>query len=591
MVIPAAVSREMVAYIRYLARGGWTSALTPLASVVLDRLRRRPAVERVKPWYLHGPAPGGIPTLHGLPPVGLTLQRGMKVPEQLELPLATRTLTVAGRVEWGITFDDPEDTFALHRFGWVPRLLVAWPDHGMAVTLWEMVQDWIARGPRPGVRAAWHPYTVSERLVHWLILASLLGRNSIEMDGKDTVFSSVITQAAYLANHLESYGPARTNNHLTNNGRALYLAGLAVGDAALQHVGRTILTHELNRMFSSSGFLREGSSHYHLLLCRTYLEILWTAETIGDDLLVDTLRWPVSQMVERARFFNAGDGGPMPLIGDVSPDCPPEWLVPIAGLGEGGWLELWARDVKGEAIPSGFSGFADAGWHRYVGTRYCLFLHTGTRFTLAPGTHAHHDVGGFELRADGVQLIADPGRPSYQRGRWGEGLQGAGAHAAITVDGYEPFVSEGCNWARFMPEAYIQHEIQTEWVPALHEFTVAHNGFARLGNVGWWRRVFRFLDDGVTVSDLLEGCGKRTLQATFPLHPQVHPRREGNSLVLEAKGTSRWVLTWDVPDCWMEIVPQIFSSAYGSAVASTCVRIRWRTELPCQGRFSLRTGD
>ena len=69
---------------------------------------------------------------------------------------------------------------------------------------------------------------------------------------------------------LEYFGDSYTSNHLANNGRGLFLLGLALGDAASADIGGRILLNEAKRIFLPSGVLREGSTHYHALLARNY---------------------------------------------------------------------------------------------------------------------------------------------------------------------------------------------------------------------------------------------------------------------------------------------------------------------------------
>ena len=75
---------------------------------------------------------------------------------------------------------------------------------------------------------------------------------------------------AAIFSHLEYFIENNTGNHLANNGRGLFLGGLELSLDQWADVGGRILIEEGRRIFTSNGLLREGSSHYHLLVTRWY---------------------------------------------------------------------------------------------------------------------------------------------------------------------------------------------------------------------------------------------------------------------------------------------------------------------------------
>ena len=85
--------------------------------------------------------------------------------------------------------------------------------------------------------------------------------------------------------------------------------------------GARILEEEAKRIFSSSGVLREGSSHYHLLIARNYADA-WLAARRHGRPEAAVLRDITSRAPAVVPWLILPGG--MPLIGDVSPDCPPE---------------------------------------------------------------------------------------------------------------------------------------------------------------------------------------------------------------------------------------------------------------------------
>src|SRR5690606_15729932 len=136
-------------------------------------------------------------------------------------------------------------------------------DPAWLTLLW---QAWAERFGRPDDGWAWHPYSAAERVVNILDFAQRRGLPA----PADHTAALLARHAPAIAERLEYFGEHHTSNHLSNNGRGLYRLGLALGLPAATEMGMRILLAEAERIFAPSGVLREGSSHYHLLLTRNY---------------------------------------------------------------------------------------------------------------------------------------------------------------------------------------------------------------------------------------------------------------------------------------------------------------------------------
>jgi len=264
--------------------------------------------------------------------------------------LASRVLPIDGGIDWAQAFGDPEDTSALHRFGWLLRERLANPARVQHDGL-AWIDDWVAADRAGRIPAAgWDAYSTSERMVNWLVGlrgTPLTANLRMEVD----------RQAEHLLAHLEDRGRL-TNNHILNNARALYMAGVFFGVERFARIGRAIVERFHGELFTSGDFLREGSSHYHFLLTRSYLELLWCAREARDEPFESWLLPRIERMAAVAEAFlvRNGSGLTMPLIGDISPDFEPEWfygLVLVASrwtswrtvldtvLFPSGWHSLW----------------------------------------------------------------------------------------------------------------------------------------------------------------------------------------------------------------------------------------------------------
>jgi uncharacterized heparinase superfamily protein len=508
-------------------------------------------------------------------------------------------------------------------------MLAVEPSRRVAGMALGFTRDWVGSGPRAKTHPAWQSYTVSERIVHW-VLFLLLARDRVAVAECDQVaiHESLVKQADYLLENLEYHGPDRTNNHLLNNGRALYMAGVFVGSARHISAGRTILAEESAARFSPSGFLAEGSSHYHLLLTRTLLEVLWMARLTDDLALCRALEGPTARALRCARFFFPRQDSPLPLMGDVSPDFPPDWLAGLPTLafhrgtkdGETpapfstGWHSLWGN--SGTAVPwvlpenlppdvqpsRGILAFPDAGWYQCVTAVYAIFWRAAAPGSVIESCHAHHDLGSFELHAQGYPVVVDPGRATYQPARGGHTWRSARSHNTVVVDGQEPSVTRGFNGHAAFLETYARAHLEVRWTGggSLREFAVRHDGFKRLPGLGTWTRRFLLSEGSVKVVDRLQGEGCHRIETFFHLHPDVDARQDipGRTVRCEhPKGSLRIEHACEslqsVELCRMGAFEDggpagRFSPRYGVVVPAWSIRFHQVIRLPAESVFELR---
>ncbi len=375
--------REARFYVRWLLREGKGIAGLSRAAVWLFK-RSRP-VSALPPYLSKGETawrPGR--TRHQPPVEGCfgemrRLSAEGRRPSAVEISLATRSLRMTSPFGWDVAgTTDAEDVFALHRFGWVFPALRQNPTQACALFFWGRVLEWIEAVPLRAGSAAWEPYSMSERAVNWLLLMELLKRSGAGvLPEEPRVRRSLESHGRELLARLEYYGEKdRTNNHLINNGRALYVLGVFFGDGRWQEAGRRILKEEASRSFTPGGFLREGSVHYHFLLLRTYSEMERVSRAAGDQPFAEWSGAFAARLREAARFFLGEPDAPLPLLGDLSPDAPPQWLRSAAGGLSDGWAWFWGDAGKKDDFPQASAGFQDRrvdGWARYDAPAYRVF--------------------------------------------------------------------------------------------------------------------------------------------------------------------------------------------------------------------------
>jgi len=557
------------------------------------------------------PAKTGRPVL----PLGGFVADGAEFPDRIDLRLAGETLpgSSLGSLPWNREFADDEDLAALHRFAWALPLIARYCHGSGRLPCFQAVMaaifDWIDRHPDvEPCREPWHPYTVSERIVNWLYV---LAAADEPPPSSDRIAESILRQAQYLAGNLEYFGESYTGNHLSNNGRALYLAGLFLRDASLFSRGKSILLQERGRIFAEPGFLREGSAHYQFLVTRNYCEALFFARYFQDASMATELEPTVSALAKGCRFFMVAAGGGefvLPLIGDLSPDCPPEWLSGVPWVCD----LLTAAPAADPPVPFGWHFFfanarsvgvmsppttavpvvASREWGRLDSCAWSVFGHVNPAGVPITAGHAHQDTGSVAIFWNGNPLVIDCGRKRYSQDAVGSKGKEYHAHSMAVLD--------ECNPAPFFRGIYSDSFLarRAGRVPVIQigadSLEVVHGGFARLKGGGMHSRTVCCFPGRVELLDRFEGRGRHRVTLILHFPCQVVAGGGKVSVVTPFK-PSGFSLT--LPEGLAEL--QLHrggseegrygwaSSAYGAASEITSVVAQGMVELPWSGKTIL----
>ena len=529
-----------------------------LTGRALGRFPGPPRFTTHRPPYLTGKLP--LPAEHPDPPAPFrTLGDGVPR-DPLTLALAGEVVTILSGEEDALferAFADTESLLAFHRFAWISEM-GSGTDPRWVGALWRA---WRKLHGEPGGGWPWHPYTAAERVINILAFARVHG---LPGEAGDTL-AVLAAHGPAIAGGLEYFGEHHTSNHLANNGRGLYRLGLELGLSHCAQVGSEILINEAARIFLSSGVLREGSSHYHLLVAGWYADAAaWArqykrpeAQTLAD--IANAALAVVPRLV-----LPAG----LPLIGDISPDCTPlSTLQKIAGILP---VEACNLDV-----------LAQDGWLRAdIGDWSGLWHVAPDGWSPMPG-HGHQDCGTFELHCRGEALFIDPGRGAYGDDGDAAYYRAAGVHNLLLIDGADPFPFNKPYYdATFRlaiggPPPVLVREGNT----VLH----AHSGFARLKEIKHLNRRWEFEGGAFTLLDHVSGAGRHTLTRRL-----VTPMAAGidDSGVTLTGGKGRYHLHADGP---CELHPLTAWNAYGAGRPATMIEITLEADLPFEGRIRVET--
>lgn len=456
--------------------------------------------------------------------------------------------------------DDPEAHFARHRWA---NCAAALGDETRARAAFADVQAWLAQPPGRA-DAAWETYSCCERVVN---LALLLAAHPTLLREADEaqLWTFFDESAAWIDAYLEYYGPVRTNNHFFNNGRALIVAGCVLGNDAWLMTGLNIAEHFGPVLFSVDGCLREGSSHYQLIVAGWLFDALLFASLALPAARLARLEALARDVGRACARFAAMQPNMDQHIGDISPDLHPR--LTLARL----------RLLYGERLVEVGVGTALGEWLFAERGRSVLFARAVRNWPQKHTTHAHADFGGFIWLHAGHAILADAGRQDYLPRPETQAQLGPAAHNTLLVNGVGALAASVLRVGLWYPQPYADARVEVN--AAADGFVLRHNGFARIPSVGCHSREVRLVEGGLEVIDSVEGCGGVELSLYWHFAPGwldegeralASPAGRLRVNVDGARGARR---VWSDYTC---------SGAYGEATLARSLMIAWRAELPCR---------
>lgn len=435
---------------------------------------------------------------------------------------------------WKETFDDPENILSLNRWNW---LLTSITNNDCSVTSrWGtcMIKSYIndmSILPK-GIRS--ESYTVAERISNTCIFFRSLEKNWISIPRE--LYKSLDKMAYYLINNLEFHSGDLTGNHIVNNARALMLYGYSTNNNKFVVLGKEILGQMLPKLIDQGGFLREGSSHYQFLFSRWMLELRIVGEENYDFQLLGILNSVLFKLIEGCKFFiitnKENSKKSIPLIGDVSPDCDPYWLLDMpfsapALLNEKqkamhiskGWSELfydWKCNIKYNWNKRTQLILSNS-WTRVEFEDWVAIFHHETPIKESIASHSHYDFGSFVLYHKGKEIIIDTGRINYIRNDTSNLYVSQKFHSTISLNGLPVVMRRG---DRFFPPHYIESNFKKTLLNDKRKitFSIENSGLSRITTKEILHtRFFMFYKNSIKIVDKIVGNGSYKMECYFQL--------------------------------------------------------------------------
>jgi hypothetical protein len=275
--------------------------------------------------------------------------------------------------------------------------------------------------------------------------------------------------------------------------------------------------------------------------------------------------------------------GRFPLIGDVSPDCPPAWLEGLLPGREGGWLAALPAEERAlvEALKSARPVDCDAlrldGWLKCAHGPWSALVHASPEgWSHMPG-HGHQDLGSFELHWNGVPVLIDPGRGTYEDCEAARADVSALHHNGLSIDGADPYPPNRPYYApSFRREVVAKPPVLSRCDGGM---MLRHHGFSRLGGIGTAERRLSLTATAATIADHVAGGGYHGVERRLVTTLQV---AEGGRLLV-GPGVRFRIQAGGA----FATEPVTVWHAYGEGRPATVITIAERTALPWNGELRI----
>jgi hypothetical protein len=338
------------------------------------------------------------------------------------------------RIEWSKFYYGLDLAHAFHTTG-DPRFPRAWE---------RLVRSWLRQVP-VGFDSS---DVTARRIQNWIYAWDSFVNAAYFDDFTEGFEAELLASLAAQIKHLRAHlTPER--NHRTLELYALFVAALALpeldADGALLDFAVTELHRNLLADIRPDGVHREHSTHYHMLVLRSFLGARENARLYGL-----TLPAGFDARLKRACDFalhcHRPDGS-IPALSDSDTASYADLLMLAADFfARPDYLYVATGGAQGIRPRQTNVSFPDSGYHvqrsdwgagqkTMRDARYLIF----DCGALGDGGHGHYDLLNVEIAAGGRPLIVDPGRYTYSEhgANWRHWFKGTAAHNTVCVDGLD----------------------------------------------------------------------------------------------------------------------------------------------------------
>jgi hypothetical protein len=392
----------------------------------------------------------------------------------------------------------------------------------------------------------------------------------------DQLVESIAEQVQYLRLNL-----AAERNHRTLELYALFIIALALPELDARGELLTFSIEELHRNLlvdiREDGVHREHSTHYHMIVLRSFVAARINAQLFG-------LTFPngFDQRLERAcefALYAHRPDGDIPALSDSDTGSYLD-VLELAGriFSRSDFHYVATKGEKGTPPPQKYVGFSEAGYFiqrsgwgenrtSFANERFLIF----DCGPLGDGGHGHYDALSVEIAAGGRPLIVDPGRFTYHEDKlnWRHWFKGTSAHNTVCVDGLDQTPYRCGKPKGRLAEVQLVERLSAPNFDLLRgqvtspSYDAVHTRF-----------IFFIADEYWVIVDQLSGEVPHDYNLRFHLAPEamnhtVFQRRDGNNAVI-APGLALIFPAHNEP----QLEPGWVAPQYGQRLSAPVVSVR-----------------
>lgn len=479
------------------------------------------------------------------------------------------------RIEWSKFYYGLDLSFAYRETGddeyrrtW-ERLALSWMrqvpvDFDSSDVMGRRIQNWIY---------AWDAFSSSPRFSGFA-------------DGfEEQILASLSEQVNHLRGHLTA-----ERNHRTLELYALFVAALALpeldADGSLFDLAVAELHRNLLTDIRHDGVQRENSTHYHMLVLRSFLGARENARRFGIE-FPDGFDSHLERACEFAMHCHRPDGL-IPALSDSDTGSYADILKLAAELfSRPDFLYVATKGTHGTPPRDVNASFPDGGYFiqrsdwgdgdtAYEDARFLVF----DCGSPGDGGHGHYDLLNVEIAANGRPLVVDPGRYTYSEHgteNWRHWFKGTAAHNTVCVDGQDqtPYC---CG----KPKGGAAQGQLVERLSAPNLDVLCGKAASPAYEVGHTRHIFFVAGEYWLIFDELHGSRPHHLDLRFHLTPEALNRTHlastktnavvrapGLALVFDTAHMPRLEPGWVAPEYGLKLAAPVVSVAV-EAAAEAC---------------------
>jgi len=342
----------------------------------------------------------------------------------------------------------------------------------------------------------------------------------------EKIVVSLAQQTKYLRSHLTA-----ERNHRTLELYALLIVALVLPEAALD---TDLLDFDMEAFYQNlltdvrpDGVHREHSTHYHMMVLRSYLGARENVRRFGLSFPQD-----YDERLERACEFamhcHRPDGG-IPTLSDSDAGNYSDLLQLAASmLSRADFLYAATAGTEGVPPQKRYVSFPDAGYYLQRsgwGKSQTPFEQEGFLIfdcgPLGDGGHGHYDMLNVEIAAQGKSLLIDPGRYTYSEHppNFRHWFKGTAAHNTVCIDGLDQVPYRRGKPKKPLPQA----QFIERWSAPGFDF-LCGTAQSPCYEVVHMRRIFYISDEYWIICDSLVGKRPHKFDLRFHLAPEASER-------------------------------------------------------------------